>query len=57
MATNMNSAEELGALSPEEAALVGAFPEDALSEVDAQASMADAHETAAEALGSTQKKE
>ena len=38
-------------LSQSDAALLGAFPEDALSEVDAAASVNDEHETPNAALG------
>lgn len=41
-----------GAETPIDADLVGAFPEDALSEADALASVGDYHETPAEALAS-----
>lgn len=46
----MERKELVGELSPDEAALFGAFPEDALTEADAVASQGDDYEEAAEAL-------
>jgi len=46
----MEKKELVGELSADEAAMAGAFPEDALSEADAVASLDDDHEDAAAAL-------